>query len=308
MPHVTQSNLSVSSAVVNHWFSRMSKRAGESFAASARAKQKPVHCAAMIAKELAKELNDKNAGIDYHAVLPPDCQSWRRVWAWTLMSARSSKHSPWRRLEHHRAPGDRWLWEIRQTLAKGKFIFRQTLMHKITPCMFDDLANEFRATERGAARSLQSCLGQYVCEIWRISSHSPEFFRSTLRSGANSRATAYGLHLDWPRTTRTLKRMAMEKRFPRTQDWIQSVQRQVQTLIDRIDRTQYAGIAGLEDFSLVKNYVTEWSSCKIIKIRVRLFSDYTFFIGVSNPDPSNNWTTKLDDVWNEHGFVKTLIL
>ena len=26
--------------------------------------------------------------------------------------------------------------------------------------------------------------------------------------------------------------------------------------------------------------------------------------GVSNPDPSNTWATKLEDVWNEHGFVE----
>ena len=26
----------------------------------------------------------------------------------------------------------------------------------------------------------------------------------------------------------------------------------------------------------------------------------------SNPDPSNNWSTKLQDVWNEHGFVEQL--
>ena len=64
----TQSNLSVSSAVVNPSISNMSKRAGESFAASARAKQKPVHCTSMI----ARKLNDKNADMDYHAVPPPD--------------------------------------------------------------------------------------------------------------------------------------------------------------------------------------------------------------------------------------------
>ena len=63
----TQSNLSVSSAVVNPLFSNISKRARESFAASASAKQKPVHCAAMI----ARMTNEKNAGLDYHAVPPP---------------------------------------------------------------------------------------------------------------------------------------------------------------------------------------------------------------------------------------------
>ena len=35
---------------------------------------------------------------------------------------------------------------------------------------------------------------------------------------------------------------------------------------------------------------------------VHAFSDSTMCVGVSNPDPSNSWVTKLDDPWNEHGF------
>ena len=46
----------------------MSKRAGESFAASASVKQKPFHCTAMI----VRKSNDKNADKDCHAVPPPD--------------------------------------------------------------------------------------------------------------------------------------------------------------------------------------------------------------------------------------------
>ena len=54
----------------------MSKCAGESFGASAIAKQtKPVHSTAMI----ARELNDKNADMDDHAVRPPGYKSWRRL-------------------------------------------------------------------------------------------------------------------------------------------------------------------------------------------------------------------------------------
>ena len=49
----SRSHLSVSSVVVSPWFSA---RCG-SFAASASAKQKPVHCTAMT----ARNLNDKNA-------------------------------------------------------------------------------------------------------------------------------------------------------------------------------------------------------------------------------------------------------
>ena len=70
MTHTTflQTNLSVSSAVVNPLLSSMSKRARESFAAAASANQEPVHCTAMI----ARRINDKNADTDHYAVPPPD--------------------------------------------------------------------------------------------------------------------------------------------------------------------------------------------------------------------------------------------
>ena len=64
----TQSYVSVSSAFGNPFFSSMSEHAGESVATSASAKQKQVHCTAMI----ARKMNDKNADMDYHAVPPPD--------------------------------------------------------------------------------------------------------------------------------------------------------------------------------------------------------------------------------------------
>ena len=67
---LTQSNLSVSSAMMNPLFSSASKRAGESFASSASAK-KTVHCTAMV----ARRLHDKNADMDCHAVLPPEYQA-----------------------------------------------------------------------------------------------------------------------------------------------------------------------------------------------------------------------------------------
>ena len=71
----TQQNLSVSYAVVNSLSSSMSKRAGESFAASASAKQKPVHCTAMI----AWRINDKNCLHGLSRSTSAKLQSWRRL-------------------------------------------------------------------------------------------------------------------------------------------------------------------------------------------------------------------------------------
>ena len=68
MTHTTETaiNLSVSSEVVNPVFSCMIKRAGESFVASASAKQKANRSAAMV----ARKVTDKNADMDYHAGSP----------------------------------------------------------------------------------------------------------------------------------------------------------------------------------------------------------------------------------------------
>ena len=67
----TQSNLSVSSAVVNPSFSGRSKLEGASFAASGSATQKPVHCTGL----LARKISDKNADMNHDAVPPPECQA-----------------------------------------------------------------------------------------------------------------------------------------------------------------------------------------------------------------------------------------
>ena len=43
-----------------------------------------------------------------------------------------------------------------------------------------------------------------------------------------------------------------------------------------------------------------------MRMNVHVFSDSPLCVGVSNPDPSNNWVTQLEDVWNERGFAETL--
>ena len=43
-------------------------------------------------------------------------------------------------------------------------------------------------------------------------------------------------------------------------------------------------------------------------MKVDVFSDCTLSVGVSNPDPSNNLATHLEDVWKEHGCVEKMNL
>ena len=81
--------------------------------------------------------------------------------------------------------------------------------------------------------------------------------------------------------------------------------------IENIDRTQrrmhHANLAGQEHISLVKNFtLLSDPAAKLIRMNVHVFSDSPWCVGVSNPEPSNNWATKFEDVWPEHTFVEKL--
>ena len=96
----------------------------------------------------------------------------------------------------------------------------------------------------------------------------------------------------------------MNKRFSGTQDLTQSVQRQVNILIDRKDAYNMQILQDWSTFRWSRNTLCwviqhqHWSRWQFT------CSQMLHCVGVSNPDPSNNWTTKLEDVWNEHGFVE----
>ena len=127
--------------------------------------------------------------------------------------------------------------------------------------------------------------------------------RSTLRFGANVPAIACGLHLGLQKITKIFRRLAMNRSFSRTQDLMQSVQRQVKNS-DRSKRLmQPANLAG---FRWSRITLLRSPAAKLIRMKVHVLSDSTLCVGVSNPDPSNNWTTKLEDVGNEHGFVEQM--
>ena len=109
----------------------MSKRAGESFAASAGAKQRPLYSHRLIARTISNE----NADTDYHAVrlpvYPAGGDSKREPCGGKIL-----KDSTRRRLEYHaldnskqlerQAPGDRLVQKI--CPVDRKFIFIQILL------------------------------------------------------------------------------------------------------------------------------------------------------------------------------------
>ena len=112
------------------------QRAGEYFATSASAKQKPVHCSRLI----ARKISDKNTDIDYHAVPPPEYLAGSGS-KWENLCQQDSQRVTRRQLEHqapgngkrlghHQDFGNRLLLKILQ--MKRKFIFNQTLMETST--------------------------------------------------------------------------------------------------------------------------------------------------------------------------------
>ena len=122
---------------------------------------------------------------------------------------------------------------------------------------------------------------------------------SPLRFGANVRATAYGLHLGLQRIANTSKGWRwMKEFFPRrhkiwwslcNDKWKWSIATLAQNMPKycRTENTfRWSTITVLSD------------PAKLIKVNVHVFSDSTSCVGVSNPDPSNNWATE------QHGSVE----
>ena len=100
----------------------------------------------------------------------------------------------------------------------------------------------------------------------------------------------------------------MNQHFPSTQDLVHSVQRQVQPLIERKDAYN---VQVLQDWNTLRwSRITLLSdpAAKLINMKVHVFSGSTLCVGVSNPHPSSTWATKMEDVWNEHGFVGNVYL
>ena len=102
--------------------------------------------------------------------------------------------------------------------------------------------------------------------------------------------------------------MAMNKSFPRTQDLTQSAQRQVQTLMERKDSHNRQVLQDWNTFRGSTITLLSDPATELVRMKVHVFSDSTLCVGVSNPDPSNKWATKLEDAWNKHKFAELLNL
>ena len=195
--------------------------------------------------------------------------------------------------EEHEAPG---IWErlerqvlgdrlLSEDFSSGEESSSSSVQEVRRSCQ------QFRVAERGRARISQSSIGQYVCKIWWRSFQSSRFSRSPLRFGANIRAIAGGVSKSFTEDNEDFKRMAMNKSFPRTQDWIQSAQRQVKTLIDRQDAYNMQVLQDWNTFRWSRITLLSGPAAKLFRMKDHVFSDSTLCVGVSDPDPSNYWAT-----------------
>ena len=107
-------------------------------------------------------------------------------------------------------------------------------------------------------------------------------------------ATACGLHV----RRRGFQPNGDEQQFPKNTRF-HTVRATTSANTDRTQRcTQCAGIAGLEKtfrssrITLVRNPAAE-----LIRMKAHVSSDSTWCVGISNPDPSNNW----QPIWVRYG-------
>ena len=84
----------------------------------------------------------------------------------------------------------------------------------------------------------------------------------------------------------------MHKSFPSTQDLKQSAHRQVKILIDRKNAYNMQVSKDSNTFRWSRTTLSGDSAAKLIRMKVRVFSEFTLCVGVSNR--------------NEHGFVEQL--
>ena len=280
---LTQSNLSVSSAVVNPLFSQHEQTCRRIFRCIGKRETKATSLHSDVCEENWRQ--ECRHGLSHST--STRSQSWRRLWAWRHVSARSSN-------THHDGSS------IIMIHAGGSDCFQRSVKHWWRESSSSGKRWWIRVHQevRWSSGKLHS--------NWK----TPETcatFHSVYRSGASSQATACGLDFGWARITRIGSEWRWTKRFTRTPDFMQSVQRQVQTLIE--------GTAAY-NMQISQDWQTfRWSSItllgdtasKLIRMKVHVFPDSTLCVGISNPNPSNSWATKLDGRWNEHGFAENRV-
>ena len=171
----TQCNLSVPSMVVIPFFPAWAKRAGDSVAASASVKQKPVHGTGLIARTLIDQCADMwtitqyfHQNIKLEATPSVKTCVSKILKEWTTRRQVHQALVNWKRLEHQ-AP----------VAAEDPSSEKKVHLHPNTDgenyiSKFDDPAN-FKPQSTERARISQSSIEQFMCKIGWISYQSSIF-------------------------------------------------------------------------------------------------------------------------------------
>ena len=237
----TQRNLSVSPAGVNLLsFSSMSKRAWESFATSAGAKQNPVHCSATT----ARKSNDKNADKDYHAVLSPEYQAGGD----SKRENMCRQDSVWKRHQYEarniklQTTGSGWSIEFVATGCYRRFFKWEESSSSSYIKKFDDPARKFEPQrEEEHTIFFNQVLDRKCARFWSLQ----DLPLNVAIWSQFSSDCSYGLHLGLQRITKSSKGWRWVKVSENTRFTVTA------TTSANTDPTQrciqHAGIGGLED-------------------------------------------------------------
>ena len=114
------------------------------------------------------------------------------------------------------------------------------------------------------------------------------------------------MHILVEQRSRRVQSGGNEQKFPKNTS-LKTV-RAVQTPIDRKAAHNMLVLQDWKTFGWSRITLLSGPTAKKIGMKAHVFSYSAFCVGVSNPDPCNNWVTKLDEVWNEHGFAEKLDL
>ena len=153
---------------------------------------------------------------------------------------------------------------------------------------------KIQAAERGWARILRSSIGEYSCKIWRRS------FQSRFRAQrCNLEPIHKRLHLGFILTDIGSRRLSKGCRWTEVSQehkiWCSPYNDKWEQWRNATTHTT-CNYCRIEHISLVKNTLLSDPAAELIRTKVHVFSDSALCVGISNPDPSNNWATKLDDV------------
>ena len=90
--------------------------------------------------------------------------------------------------------------------------------------------------------------------------------------------------------------------FSKTPALIQPVQPQVLALVESNSAHNMQVTQGWQTFRWLRFTLLSFPAATLIRLQIDEFSDSTLCVGISNPDPSNNWATKLYDAWTAYSI------